>query len=1377
MGSFFNKVLTGFDAVARGLNEAAFGDVRNLFTADFFTELMGRPIGLVYHNYEFVTAHLRRNIGNSLHTYDGYGTPIGELSNPFYNSFTRVPWFFMDGHKNSTSNYLEYMRQVYGASLSVENINEDFDIRIVGEGSNVGVIETSALRDAINSGIPEYISLINPNGGYTDTKLGIDSTHILSKLLGVSMASNDARDSESKIYGITKDLKKYFGLKHDAIVDHNILDVSSHNIGESFLSNGYYNSNLKSPVYNSNYGNIDKIGIYEDYVKSMPEDTLYHFIYNTQLEVNEDGSTQRKIADDYVARDMMLGLQHGRKYLPTKNDNYLAKMGINASPENIKLQKDEYEEYEEDGRMTKKFTTHTEEYQIRYIFKNAENTLTNASQGGVFVYTEADGPNKDSADIQSSSFNSGTKFSNYTSFGSGLSSDDLLKKTNIAFKQGKYNTLMARFKTGVNDGIFDPNDTLQTAISKEFGMSRGRNLLKLEKDSSQGYENPYCRVWTFHHQYHRLADAIRPFQESGENGSVLISQKDLYDKYGFSAFSASHAEKEGFEDGRTRLGKYGVINQHNGLVNITPIDSGDENKKVSIKNCMFSIENLAWKDSFSSKDSERETFQNGGLSSEQKGPFGGRIMWFPPYALKFNETVSVAWNPNSFIGRGEDIYTYKNTTRSGQLSFKLLIDHPSIINYWENKGKSVSNSVDNKDDPEQQLLRFFAGCEMLSSKKAETKKIETVQEDEPQPYPKSEIHTFYVFFPNDYSGVNDDPDYAMDYLTNGIGTWKTKNGDDYKTEYSKASVILNGGSDTDCSGYEMNIYNGISYVKVESSNGLICKVTYGNQKEAEGIYTIKGSEGQEWHYRIDDNRKSEKYVSKDSYIDKYSYGLNSLDGLKSVSEYLPCSDKDKLYSFADAFIALTEGKKSNVRDVIGHLVDNNNILKLNSIFSKKNKINGIICTGQASIQGNSSPESKNAERNKQLASQRAKTVAGFIRKYLSGVSVQTTSISPEGKKDGVSGIENKLHRCVKVEIYVQSEESQTLQDAELRHSYRPKMNPDGTIGSVLSEKVTGRPNYPSMTYGYATDVLDDGTNIYYDDKALKRKSDYMKISTFGKSVDYLTFNLKNSIEDRTLNVNGVYNAIENFIDINSSESDADAALDQFRRVTNSLTGNGGDEGGKGENILKTILGKANPIGERDENYNSVPQESVPIKRYDNESKFFEMLEIEEPFLHHKISDKIKYFDPAFHSVSPEGFNARLTFLQQCTRQGPTCGSSDVYTGDNTANNLAFGRPPVCILRIGDFYYTKILIDSLTVDFGDVMWDLNAEGIGVMPMIADVNISFKYIGGSSLSGPISRLQNALSFNMYANTEVYDNRAELAEYDESGKLIKFGHNPLN
>ena len=178
-----------------------------------------------------------------------------------------------------------------------------------------------------------------------------------------------------------------------------------------------------------------------------------------------------------------------------------------------------------------------------------------------------------------------------------------------------------------------------------------------------------------------------------------------------------------------------------------------------------------------------------------------------------------------------------------------------------------------------------------------------------------------------------------------------------------------------------------------------------------------------------------------------------------------------------------------------------------------------------------------------------------------------------------------------------------------------------------------------------------------------------------------------------------------------------------------------------------------------------------MQRYDNEGDFFRLLELNDPVTHHKITDKIKFFDPAFHSVSPEGFNARLTFLQQCMRQGPTVGGSDVNRANaNTANNLAFGRAPVCILRIGDFYYSKIIIETLNITY-DRPWDLNTEGIGVMPMIADVTLGFKFIGGSSLTGPIDRLQNALSFNMYANTEVYDNRAEQVDYDEEGKIIKY------
>ncbi len=89
----------------------------------------------------------------------------------------------------------------------------------------------------------------------------------------------------------------------------------------------------------------------------------------------------------------------------------------------------------------------------------------------------------------------------------------------------------------------------------------------------------------------------------------------------------------------------------------------------------------------------------------------------------------------------------------------------------------------------------------------------------------------------------------------------------------------------------------------------------------------------------------------------------------------------------------------------------------------------------------------------------------------------------------------------------------------------------------------------------------------------------------------------------------------------------------------------------------------------------------------------------DPIMRSKLQKKKnKVFWPAFHSISPEGFNARLNFLQQCTRQGPTIKASDLSDAvGTTANNLSLVDHQYVILRI-DFYYTKIVITSLGINY-------------------------------------------------------------------------------
>lgn len=148
------------------------------------------------------------------------------------------------------------------------------------------------------------------------------------------------------------------------------------------------------------------------------------------------------------------------------------------------------------------------------------------------------------------------------------------------------------------------------------------------------------------------------------------------------------------------------------------------------------------------------------------------------------------------------------------------------------------------------------------------------------------------------------------------------------------------------------------------------------------------------------------------------------------------------------------------------------------------------------------------------------------------------------------------------------------------------------------------------------------------------------------------------------------------------------------------------------------------------------------------------------------------FYPAFHSQTPEDFHRRLTFLHQCTRQGSAI-RSNPEVGENNikrVKNSVFGRQPICVLRVGDFFNTKVIIESVTIDYAENVWDTNPEGFGLQPMIADITLQMKVLGGQSLKGPIDALQNAVSFNYYANSTfsnrgIYNTPSAVADKQES------------
>lgn len=1069
--------------------------------------------------------------------------------------------------------------------------------------------------------------------------------------------------------------------------------------------------------------------------------------------------------------------------------------------------------------------------------------------------------------------------------------NSLLYKTKKLFNSKKVKTIISRFHT-------DPNtipSPLDNAKSK-YGLSHGRNLLTKEAEKGynssyrSGYDDPYCRVWTHHHQYDRYYKTIRPFSTVDSQGNYegRLSVEDFHQWSQFSDDKDSTTRNQWGWKKESNTGWQNTVLQDNGMVNITPKYKSGGATNIHTKQCMFSIENLAW------RGYDPYSFEQA-LSWEQRGPLGGRIMWFPPYGIKFNETTTTQWNTNTFLGRGEDVYTYTNTTRTGTLSFMLVVDHPSILDYvsWSNENRHQVSDTD--------ILRFLAGCGegdgaggLRSLAKPTpltdeyTQEHDHVKQPETKTTPEEEKSVekqicFYVFYPNNYSGTYDNKwsevsfdgrrfdatskVEAIPYLITGKGAQKSNGAIGEAFGYD---IELNEDT-TDAThmgnGYEM----GRGGLGKEATNYISGTSRFQNQmgKEGRRYWTGLGKKGQprsqkyttglkkpknckKWYYRIDGryvlpkSTDEEKYnyynqtlLTEDSYVDGTDFGLNHdinvvyenfKDQLEEDEENkgffkLKGESESSVFTLAEIAYVLYGGfgGKDGKSKVMAERcnIDGNN----NSRIDKLKELLEIgLNNGNGSVNGEGYASAHGyVETNKMLGANRARTAVFWVKHLLNdyyGIGINGGAKAIEdgiGDKDvddkSVKGQqwikaagngEDKIHakkwRYAKVIIKFSNAATTTVAKAnntgvtpteipvktkKITFTYSGKINLlndiKGEVKLTINENEDGSVNTSVIVN---ENVIIDGTTV-----GIPR--------SFNSSKTWPKFGVVKYIEPS--------NVEEVFLSHNIHSSDKVEIKSQNKIVDEDKTNTEDDKKNLANNKGgKTAIG-FNPTNEKytdkdgkeypifidndkkkwylkDGEYISISysneEDKTPVARYgnghtdenrlryDQEYHFFKVLEQTDPVVYSSLMDKLQYFDPAFHSMTPEGFNGRLTFLQQCMRQGNTVSASDGKFSKN-ANNLAFGRAPYCVLRLGDFYNQMIVIDSLDIDYDPLVWDLNVEGAGVQPLIANVRIGFKFVGGSDMTGPVRRLQNAMSFNYYANARLYDNRADRIERNWSDK----------
>lgn len=740
-------------------------------------------------------------------------------------------------------------------------------------------------------------------------------------------------------------------------------------------------------------------------------------------------------------------------------------------------------------------------------------------------------------------------------------------------------------------GIYSPIRSLKTKFRDgKMVYSKGnavKRITTIKTTKGNKYEiddvradGAFCRTWTKLKPYHKIKNLVRYGELIRRERNSVIDQNANYNIFP-SKLNVGTLYDQGM------LSQDGIKERF-----------ADKNfDKVRARKYMFSIENLAWKDSPEYND----------LPAYEQGSNGGRVMWFPPYGLTFNESSTANWTKHDFLGRPEPIYTYNNTERTGTLSWMVIVDHPTILNVLVQKELSSMSDAQVQDI----LDAFFAGC------------VE---------YDIFELARIWGMFSNSDIAffkdvINGQYAYPLDI------TEKKRIAYNYKTTQNKTVQTSDIGG--------AKVREDLSKLQFFFPNDL----PKGEVIDYDTIF-------QEYLGWLTDGKQDNKY-----------------DYSRSIGH--------KNEEFAKYFVTEAVGEGKETVSLFSKYKEIEKSVALIQDYLTNNPEN-VITIGFDAFTSSVADEAY----NKQLAKRRAESVVEFYRKRLglddiiekSGDDLDYQMILKRGAGQSPAII-----------FKVNFKDTNEADEADPQQKRR--------ISSLGRKDVKAMFEDVGWTMGTNKIIatLDDGT-VITDDTYVEEQ---FKIGDAANAPD--------GIMEGSPLPNRYYSVL--------SYPASYARRVQLNVVTDIQAK---------ETVTETTFVDAVESDDPQEGTISVTTETNMINKRDiatrilnkliGENEYFEFLREDSPVIFDSLKEKLRYFTPAFHSMTPEGLNSRLTFLNQCVRPGSTV--KTVGGDSNDVVNTAFGKPPVCILRLGDFYNTRMIIDNFTIDYdvvGGVNFRLKSRG--------------------------------------------------------------------